>query len=146
MKYEQATLFVTDELLRDSQPAAELLKDYLRDPEAHRKRNETYGFDREPIWYDEHDEPIEPLRLIVTAEGNVKFVWDDELAPLLALGKGIIGRASHVEPVGTLWFADLAPVGGPLLGPFRWRSDALDAEQSWLNGNPASPVCINAKP
>lgn len=139
-------LFLTEELLLDGEIGARVIEDYLRDPEAHRKRNETYGFDREPIWYDEHDEPIEPLRLIVTADGNVKFIWDDELAPLFALGAGVIGRASHVEPIGTMWFADLAPVGGPRLGPFRWHGDAIEAELAWLNGNPASPVCINAKP
>lgn len=140
-------LIFTEELRLDAEPGARMIEDYLRDPETPRRRKpETYGYDREPVWYDEHDEPIEPLRLIVTAEGHVKFLWDDELAPLFALGAGIIGRASHVEPVGTMWFADLAPVGGPRLGPFRWRSDALDAELAWLNGNPASPVCINAKP
>lgn len=139
-------LFLTEELLLDAITSESVIEDFLRDPWAHRRRNETYGFDREPIWFDEHDEPIEPLRLIVTAEGNVKFIWDDELAPLFALGAGVIGRASHVEPVGTMWLADLAPVGGPRLGPFRWRSDAIEAELAWLNGNPASPVCINAKP
>ncbi len=29
---------------------------------------------------------------------------------------------------------DLSPVGGPVLGPFRLRSQALAAEQAWLDG------------
>jgi hypothetical protein len=42
-------------------------------------------------------------------------------------------KASHVEPdVQGSWWADLAPTGGPKLGPFLRRSDALDAERQWL--------------
>ena len=31
--------------------------------------------------------------------------------------------------------ADLSPVGGPLLGPFERRSDAVQAEVYWLETN-----------
>ena len=31
--------------------------------------------------------------------------------------------------------ADLSPVGGPMLGPFSKRSQALNAEQDWLNSH-----------
>jgi hypothetical protein len=42
-------------------------------------------------------------------------------------------RASLVEPDEEgRWWADLSPVDGPLLGPFRQRSQALDAEEEWL--------------
>ena len=56
-----------------------------------------------------------------------------EVIDLTALGELSIRRASHVEPddLGQ-WWADLAPVKGPLLGPFRRRSQALDAERLWL--------------
>ena len=30
------------------------------------------------------------------------------------------------------WFADLAPVGGPRLGPYHLRGEALAAEVAWL--------------
>jgi hypothetical protein len=44
-----------------------------------------------------------------------------------------IRRASQVEPdAAGLWWADLAPVGGPMLGPFARRMQALTAEQTWL--------------
>ncbi|WP_207395329.1 hypothetical protein [Bremerella alba] len=50
-----------------------------------------------------------------------------------ALGKLSISRGSHVEPNEEgQWFADLSPVGGPQLGPFGSRSNALTAEIRWL--------------
>lgn len=33
------------------------------------------------------------------------------------------------------WVADLSPVGGPCLGPFKDRTRAIDAEVMWLNEN-----------
>jgi hypothetical protein len=62
----------------------------------------------------------------------VRFLFEDALTPLLQLGDASIRRASYVEPKGTEWYADLSPVGGPLLGPFDFRSEALDAEAAWL--------------
>ncbi len=45
----------------------------------------------------------------------------------------VITRASHVEPgPDGGWTADMAPVGGGVLGPFPRRADALQAEQAWL--------------
>ena len=50
------------------------------------------------------------------------------------LGSLSISRGSHVEPDSKgRWFADLSPVSGPRLGPFSKRSDALTAEQAWLD-------------
>jgi hypothetical protein len=52
---------------------------------------------------------------------------------LAAMGRPVITRASHVEPDASgRWLADLSPVGGPLLGPFARRSEALAAESAWL--------------
>ena len=70
--------------------------------------------------------------LTIAPDGTIQFLWDDALAPLLALGESAIRRASYVEPEGTEWIADLLPAGGPVLGPFPLRSDALTAEQDWL--------------
>lgn len=57
----------------------------------------------------------------------------DESLDLHDLGRTVISRASHVEPTddGT-WTADMAPVGGPVLGHFARRSEALAAEVEWL--------------
>lgn len=44
-----------------------------------------------------------------------------------------IKRASQVEPGSdNLWYADMAPLGGPKIGPFERRSDALAMELAWL--------------
>ena len=45
----------------------------------------------------------------------------------------IITRASMVEPGPEGgWTADMAPVGGGVLGPYPLRTEALAAEQAWL--------------
>ena len=72
----------------------------------------------------------------ITPEGEIRFIWDDKLAGLLELGKSHIIRASHVEPNDDRqWEADMSPSGGPTLGPFKLRSDALAAELNWLRAN-----------
>jgi hypothetical protein len=72
------------------------------------------------------------VKLIVDSKGNVRCIYDETI-DLTALGSLSIERASFVEPDGDgQWWADLAPVGGPKLGPFRLRSTALDAELQWL--------------
>lgn len=69
----------------------------------------------------------------VSEDGRLAFVWDDELAPLAQAGKAEICRASHVEPTADAhWVADMSPVGGPPLGPFALRAQAIDAERAWL--------------
>jgi len=77
------------------------------------------------------NEPIE-VELFVAVNGGVGCISDEAL-DLRALGKLQITRASHVEPdVDGNWFADMGPVGGPVLGPFRSRTEALAAERWWL--------------
>ena len=98
----------------------------------------------------------------IGAGGRIAFVWDDRLADLAGEGDCRVTRASHVEPeegrgtgdrgrgtgdggqetgdtvrpYGTgerlRWIADLRPVGGPVLGPFLLRGEALAAEREWL--------------
>ena len=65
--------------------------------------------------------------------GQLRYIYNDVLLPLTALGDVKIQRASHVEPVGSEWFADLSPIGGPLLGPFQLRESALQAEVAWIH-------------
>ena len=63
---------------------------------------------------------------------SLNVIYADAIG-LSELGKLTITRASHVEPdsVGN-WIADLSPVGGPKLGPFKRRTEALTAEITWL--------------
>lgn len=75
------------------------------------------------------------MEILVTPKGELRFIYDDRLAPLLAEGKAEIRRASHVGPVGTEWWADLGPVGGPMLGPYKLRQMALNAENYWLRAH-----------
>jgi len=65
-------------------------------------------------------------------DGSVRFIYSDELCDLLREGEAEIKRASHVEPCGAMWTADMSPSCGPLLGPFRTRGEALQAEVEWL--------------
>ena len=84
------------------------------------------------------------MRLVIEPGGRVRCLYG-EAVDLTSLGVLSIRRASHVEPddAGS-WWADLAPVGGPRLGPFTLRSLALDAETAWLERHwlkapPAAP-------
>jgi hypothetical protein len=73
------------------------------------------------------------MTLVIEPGGRVRCVYDDAL-DLAALGRPVIRRASHVEPESDgRWMADLAPVGGPVLGPYGRRSEALAAEREWLD-------------
>ena len=75
------------------------------------------------------------MNLIIESGGRVRGIYGEEIA-LDALGPLRIERASHVEPDDRgRWLADLAPVGGPVLGPFDKRSEALEAEMAWLEAN-----------
>ena len=71
-----------------------------------------------------------PLRVVVEADGALSFIYTDELRPLVDLGHAATCRVSNVEPDGDGWSAQM--VDGPKLGPFRLRSEALDAEVAYL--------------
>ena len=72
------------------------------------------------------------MELVVSAGGDVRCVYGEEL-DLREIGKLQITRASHVEPDSDgFWWADMGPVGGPVLGPYGSRSEALQAERGWL--------------
>ena len=73
------------------------------------------------------------MQLIITPGGSVRCLYAEAIR-LAELGPLAIERASHVEPDAKgHWWADLAPVAGPRLGPFTARSAALAAETEWLN-------------
>ncbi len=75
------------------------------------------------------------MDLVIQPDGTIRAVYSEEI-DLGSFGQPVITRASHVEPdEHGNWHADLTPVGGPLLGPFARRSEALDAELSWLQNH-----------
>ncbi|MCX6379243.1 MAG: hypothetical protein NT023_07155 [Armatimonadetes bacterium] len=88
--------------------------------------------------------------LEIAPDGTLQFLWDDALAPLMEQGESTLCRASHVEPQGTEWVADLSPSGGPALGTFPLRNDALIAERDWLQqhgfGRSVSSPSQNTRP
>jgi hypothetical protein len=72
------------------------------------------------------------MELRILPGGIIRCIYGESL-DLAALGSLQIQRASHVEPdAHGRWLADLGPVGGPQLGPFPRRTDALTAEVAWL--------------
>ncbi len=73
------------------------------------------------------------VQMVIDRSGAVRCLYSEAI-DLSALGVLTIQRASHVEPdeAGN-WWADLSPVTGPKLGPFARRSEALQAEEDWLN-------------
>ena len=80
------------------------------------------------------------MHLVIQPGGGVRCLYDEEL-DLKVLGRLSIRRGSHVEPTDDgHWTADVSPVNGPLLGPFRLRSEALSAEQKWLEQHWLLPV------
>jgi hypothetical protein len=70
--------------------------------------------------------------LRIDSAGAIHTIYAEQV-DLGLLGVPSIHRASFVEPDQRgLWWADLTPVNGPVHGPFRHRSEALEMEQQWL--------------
>jgi hypothetical protein len=75
------------------------------------------------------------MTIIIERNGSVRGVSGESI-DLATLGRTEITRASHVEPDERgRWLADLSPVGGPVLGPYARRSEALATEVEWLEAN-----------
>lgn len=85
--------------------------------------------------------------MVVGNDGSLRMIYADEAAKIFegVVSAVTVRRASHVEPeevvvfdslpgndTGVRWQADMGPVGGPVLGPFKTRQEALDAEHAWL--------------
>jgi len=77
----------------------------------------------------------EEVIIVIDERGVGKTLYTESI-PLEKLGELKITRASHVEPDGKgKWKADVRPSGGPVLKPFKTRSEALAAEVKWLKKN-----------
>lgn len=77
------------------------------------------------------------MKILIDANGTLRHLYRDDLVELdVKLGDRRVARASHVEPNDAgHWAADMKPVGGPLLGPFLSRAEALACEVNWLERN-----------
>lgn len=72
------------------------------------------------------------MLLRIDPVGQIHCLYS-EAVDLASFGPLSIRRASHVEPDEFgVWWADLSPLHGPKLGPFALRSEALNAEENWL--------------
>ena len=92
---------------------------------------------------------MKQIEVFIDERGNTTFIYDDELSDLIEDTESTTRRASHVEPAEGGWEADMQPIldrvdlqkqseavmvfGGPVLGPFTLRKDALKAESNWIN-------------
>jgi hypothetical protein len=84
------------------------------------------------------------MELVVGADGMARCIYDEAL-DLRQIGKLQITRASHVEPDAEgYWWADMGPVDGPVLGPFRSRAEALGAEREWLMARVAPTLAASS--
>ena len=72
------------------------------------------------------------MEIVILSCGAMRCIYSDSF-DVAQLGAVSIERASYVEPIANgEWSADLAPVAGPRLGPFKRRDQALAAEIAWL--------------
>lgn len=88
------------------------------------------------------DEPapvgrVKKVEVVIRTDGTFSYIHDDDYtAAIKDVATLTFSRASHVEPMPSgQWTADLSPVGGPTLGPFDRRDEALAAEVEWLKKN-----------
>ena len=73
------------------------------------------------------------MDLIIDSDGTIRCLYGEAI-DLRLLGKAVVRRASHVEPDEQgRWWGDMSPVGGPRLGPFTRRSEAIEQERLWLD-------------
>lgn len=76
---------------------------------------------------------IKKLKLVIDHGGLIRAIYDDALTALMAEADVEIKRASHVEPDSCGgWYADMSPVGGPVMHGFNTRGAALQAEVRFL--------------
>ncbi|MFY9269002.1 MAG: hypothetical protein WAO55_04550 [Candidatus Manganitrophaceae bacterium] len=82
------------------------------------------------------------MKILFLPNGSAVTVYTEALE-LSCLGRLDHSRASRVEPTAIgEWIADLSPVGGPVLGPYTKRSEALRAEEKWLEGNLEAAILV----
>ncbi len=96
---------------------------------------------------------METVTIILRPDGRAAHIHDEVHGNLFACLGDVEStrRASHVDTTRDLceaaiqqlpanvnpndWWADMSPVGGPLLGPYSSRKKALASETTWLLDN-----------
>ena len=73
----------------------------------------------------------EKIMMSIDKEGTLTMLYNDKLADLCEEGNTKIERISNVEPAPGGWKAYM--LDGVVLGPYRLRQEALDAEVEYLN-------------
>ena len=75
------------------------------------------------------------FNMAISPSGEITMIYADFHAPFIEkVGGATVARASFVEPCSGGWSADMSPLAkGVVLGPFRLRQEALDAEERWIN-------------
>ena len=72
------------------------------------------------------------MDLVIHPSGEIRCIYGEDI-DLRRLERLTIIRGSYVEPTfDGQWTVDLSPMTGPVLGPYRFRSDALNVEHRWL--------------
>ena len=72
------------------------------------------------------------MEIYIDPSGIAACIYDEAI-DLTAIGVVSIRRASHDEPDRQgRWWADMAPIGGPRLGPYSRRSEALASEKQYI--------------
>ena len=80
------------------------------------------------------------MELVVGCDGVARCIYDEAM-DLREIGKLQITRASNVEPDAEgYWWVDMGPVDGPVLGPFKNRTEAIQAERVWLVRSALRPL------
>lgn len=73
------------------------------------------------------------LKLKISKSGEITYIYNDLLAGLAQNNGASIRRVSHVEPTADgKWEAQMLDFN-VTLGPFRLRSEALEAEMQFLD-------------
>lgn len=78
------------------------------------------------------------MQAIVRPDGTIEFLYSDIHKKLIESATEVKNpRVSDVEPTqdGKAWVADMSRVGGPELGPFPTRDEALRREVEWLEAH-----------
>lgn len=76
------------------------------------------------------------MRIRINPDGTAVMIYTEDIDITDIGNVQSITRASIVEPTdGNQWAADMRPIGGPVLGAFNKRSEALAAEANWIEEN-----------